>query len=230
MLAYAILSNRISSAKNYFSNMGKRSFYEDEELVTTKPGFNAEINSELKEKESAHGNISFIDGMGVRTTPYLEQHFNALRLYVHDKLSVVGAELATQKSALNNEYNYLKSKVDEVVVDPVLPDIMNVVFPLLVTSVLVSRRSLPVRFAVSTFVAGASVKYYMPRTYEATKSKLLAWEQHNLPEVYNQQTELSATFADYIKEASKLSEQAHQDLLQQVHVARKWVQEVFDDE
>lgn len=208
---------------------GKRHFYEDEELITTKPGFNTEISAQLKEKESAHGDIAYVDGMGVRTTPYLEKHLNAFRLYAHDKLSVAAAELGTQVSALGNEFNYLKSKIDEVVVDPVVPNLVNVVFPILVTSVLVHRRSLPVRFAVSTFVAGAAVKYYMPHTYDAAKTKLVTWERESLPELYESQQQLAASLYAHKEATVEHGQYLKLKLRQQVHEAREWIQKTLDD-
>ena len=78
----------------------KRLFYEDDEVIITKPGFNVEISDDLKEQESSHGNISSIKGMGIRTAPVLEEYVNKTRLILHEKLSYYGAELGTQQSAL----------------------------------------------------------------------------------------------------------------------------------
>lgn len=207
----------------------KRSFYGDEELITTKPGYNAEITSELQEKESAHGNISFIQGMGVRTTPYLEKHFNNLRLYVHDKLSIVNAELGTQKTAVANEWATFKSKVDEIIVEPVIPDCVNVIFPTLIASIVVSRRSLPIRFLATSTVFGVSVKYYMPRTYEKSKSKILGWEKESYPEIWKQQEEFGGQMRDLVGEFEKYKAQLKQDLQKQIHEARLWVAKLLED-
>lgn len=208
----------------------KRSFYEDEELITTKPGYNAEISSELREKESAHGNISFIEGMGVRTTPYLEKHFNNLRLYLHDKLSVASAELGTQTTALSNEWNSFRSKLDEIILEPVIPDCVNVVFPVLVASIVVSRRSLPVRFLATSTVFGLSVKYYMPRTYNATTSKIVQWEKENYPELWQKGQEVGEATLDVLADLNKLRELLKLDLQRQVHEARVWVVKLLEDE
>ncbi|KAF8000723.1 hypothetical protein HF325_004512 [Metschnikowia pulcherrima] len=173
--------------------MARRSFYEDDELVTTKPGMNAEIQPELREKESSHGNISFVDGMGVRTTPYLERHSNALREFIRNNTRVILAELGTQQTALRNEWLNLKAKIDETILDPVFPGIVSLLFPVLATNVFVARRALP---------------YNMPLTYLAAKGKLLAWEKQNLPEFYQQRHELVTAANVWVDDARVLRAQA----------------------
>lgn len=209
---------------------GKRSFYGNDELITTQPGYNAEITKELQEKESSHGNISFVEGMGVRTTPYFEKHFNNLRLFIHSKWAVASAELGTQKTALANEWNNFKSKLDEIILEPIIPDCVNVVFPMLVASIAVSRRSLPVRFVATSAVFGLSVKYYMPRTYQATKSKILLWEKESYPDLWQKQKEVGEAVRGLAADVNKLRELLRLDLQRQVHDARVWVAKILDDE
>lgn len=206
-----------------------RSFYEDEELVITKPGFNTEINKDLKEKESAHGNISFVEGMGVRSTPYLEKYVEKLRLALHENLAVLGAELGTQKTAISNEYSNLKDKIDELIQEPVVPQLVNVVGPILLTSVVVFRRSLPTRFFATTLVGGACVKYYMPKTYGKVQNKLLVLEQENFPELKKQREQILKHIDVYKKDAERFSERTQKDLQRQVHHARKWLERVMKD-
>lgn len=208
----------------------KRSFYEDDELITTKPGYNAEITKDLQEKESSHGNISFVEGMGVRTTPYLEKHFNSVRQYLHEKVSIASAELGTQKTALANEYATFKSKVDEIILEPVIPDCVNVIFPVLVASIVVNRRSLPLRFLATSAVFGLSVKYYMPRTYGAAKSKVVLWEKENLPDLWQQQIEAEKSAKDFAAGVTEYSELLKIDLQRQIHEARLWVAKLLQDE
>ncbi|KAF5210252.1 putative MICOS subunit [Clavispora lusitaniae] len=208
----------------------KRFFYEDEELITTTPGYNTEISSELKEKESVHGNIALVDGMGVRSTPYLEKHFNKLRLLAHEKLSIASAEIGTQKSALANEWAIVKSKVNDVVVEPVVPRLMDVLFPVLVVSVFVSRRSFPVRFLSTAAVGGFTFKHNMPQTYENIKSRFLTWEYENFPEAAKQQNDKFASLDVMASDVTKYTSQAKSDLQAQIHDARKWVVSALSDE
>lgn len=210
--------------------MGRRSFYEDDELVTTKPGINAEIQPELQAKESSHGNISFVDGMGVRTTPYLEKQANAFRHFLHEKTSVLAAEIGTQKTAFVNEWHTLQSKLDETILDPVFPGVVSFVLPILVTNVFVAKRALPLRFLASSLVAGVSLKYNMPLTYVASKGKLCAWEKENFPELHKQQQELASAANLWVKDAKVLRDQAKVDLQKQVHDARLALVKAWDDE
>lgn len=206
-----------------------RSFYEDEELITTKPGFNTEINDVLKEKESSHGNISFVKGMGIRSTPYLETYISSLRKTLHENLSILSAELGTQKTAFFNEYANLQEKIDEVIKEPVVPQLVNIVGPILLTSVIVSRRSLPIRFVATAFVGGSCFKYYMPNTYNQVKGKLLDFEKETFPELAKQRTELLSTLVLYKNDADKYSASAKEDLQHQIHQARQWLENVLKD-
>lgn len=206
-----------------------RSFYEDEELITTTPGFNTEINAELKEKESSHGNISFVEGMGVRSTPYLEKYAEQLRLALHENLSVLSAEFGTQRTALLNEYANLQLKVDEIVKEPVVPQLVNIVGPILLTSVVVSRRSLPMRFVATSFVGGACLKYYMPATYNEMKKRLIVLEKENLPELQKKRLETIRHLQVYKKDAEKFGDRTQKDLERQIHHARKWLERVMRD-
>lgn len=209
---------------------GKRLFYEDEELITTTPGYNTEITPELKQKESVHGNIALVDGMGVRSTPYLEKHLNTFRLMVHDKLSILNAELATQKSALCNEITFLKAKVNSVVAEPVVPRIMDVLLPVLAVSVFVCKRALPVRFLATGTVGLFTVKYNMPQTYANLKKGFLDWEGEVFPDAVKQQNEIAASLCSLTKDVQKYSEQAKADLHALVHETRKWVVDALSDE
>lgn len=207
-----------------------RKFYEDDELVTTKPGINTAISAELEAKESGHGNVSYVDGMGIRTTPYLEKQANIFRLYVHEKATLISAELATQKTALANEWAILKAHVDATILDPVFPGVVNFLFPVLATNVFVARRALPLRFLASTIAAGVSLKYNMPLTYEASKSRLCVWERENFPELHKQKNELVESAEVWLKDAKVLREQTKVDLQKLVHDARLAVVKALDDE
>lgn len=232
-----IQTNSVCETVKYISTLillihimgSKRSFYEDDELIITKPGYNAEMSLELKEQESAHGNISFVEGMGIRTTPYFEGYFNTMRLYVHNNLSVLSAELETQKSALANEWTCLRNKMDDIIVDPVIPDCVNVVFPVLVASVLVGRRSLPVRFLTTSVVFGLSVKYYMPNTYSATNRKLSQWGETNYPELWGNYQEICKTVDDLAVDLKKSGQDLKIELQKQIHEARLWIAKALDE-
>lgn len=209
---------------------GKRLFYEDDEFVTTKPGVNAEIKPELAQKEGAHGNIRFIDGMGVRSTPFLERHANTARQFLHHHLSIIGAELATQKTALSNEWANLTKKVDEVVVDPVFPNVVSFVFPILAVNVFFARLALPTRFLIGVFTTGVSLEVNMPRTYKQISHIVLDFEKEHFPKAFEQQKETAQSFQQVLKQAETFGQQAKLDLQQLIHNARKYVIEALKDD
>lgn len=210
--------------------MARRSFYKDEEDVVTKPGVNAEIRLDLKEAESAHGNITFVEGMGVRTTPYLEKYANNLRHFVHGNLHVLEAELATQKTALCNEWQILKHKVDRLVVDPVFPNVVDFVLPILVTNLAVSRRAFPLRFLASSVATGVSLKFAMPKTYAVVKGDLLSIEKDSFPEFRHQRIIILDSLKGYMAEALQMGQQSKLDLQRQIHDARQYVVKFLSDE
>ena len=206
-----------------------RAFYEDDKLVSTTPGLNVEMSPVLKEQKSAHGNISFLNGMGVRSAPYLEKYAEKLRLVLHERLSVASAEIDTQKSALVNEFANLKQIVTDIVQEPVVPQLINVVGPVLLTSVVVAHRSLPVRFVATTFVGGACVKYYMPRTYAEAKTQLLLTEKMHFQQSQRVRADVLAQLDAFQSDARAFGNRAENDLQRQIHQARKWLERVFED-
>lgn len=205
-----------------------RHFYENDDRVITTPGYNQEIPADLKEQESSHGNISFVDGMGVRSTPYLEKQANAVRTYFLGFLSIIGAELGTQKTAVINEWNTLKAEVDSVVVDPVFPQVANVIAPILVSAVAVSRSNLAVRFAVTSAVGAFATRHYMPRTFNNVVSTIAETEEKNFPELYRLQNELLQSTKSLSVELGKYVDVAEIDLQRQIHEARAYIAKILD--
>lgn len=208
-----------------------RSFYEnDGELVVSKPGApTTEISNELKKQESVHGDISFVDGMVVRTTPYLEKYMNKLRLLAHDKLALVETELSTAKSATTNELNLVAREVEDVIKEPVLPNLIYILTLTLTGSIIVRNRSLPVRFAVPTAFAAASTAQFMPKTYDTLVGKYDAWEKKTLPEVNEQRAELWRAYYAHKRLAKEYVADAQVDLQRQVHNARVYAEKLLDE-
>ncbi|KAK6455562.1 apolipo protein O-domain-containing protein [Scheffersomyces xylosifermentans] len=211
--------------------MTRRSFYEEDELVINKPGYNAEISEELKAKESAHGNISFVEGMGVRTTPFLEQYSNKLRLFLHDKLSIYGAELGTQKSAFVNEVNTISNEVVSVIHEPVLPNLIYILTASLTGSILVSRRTLPLRFVTPVLFDGVALNYYMPKTFDTLSQRYDTFEKETFPEFHQKKQELvSENYQNVKKEVNTGISEAKIALEKVVHDARVYLKDVFEEE
>ncbi|XBA48871.1 hypothetical protein SBP28_003396 [Candidozyma auris] len=205
-----------------------RSFYGDDEFVETKPGYKSEISKSLKEKESLHGNISFVEGMGVRTTPYLEKLVNRSKTYLEDKFSIYGAEVGTQISAARNEVKAFATKANDLIKEPDM--LMEVTFPTLVSAIMVNNRAAPLRILFPITVSAAAFRIAMPKTYEASRDKVLEWEKETYPDTYKQQQDLVQSGRELWEQFRQVREQSKLDLQQHVHNARVYLTEVLKDE
>ncbi|RLV93435.1 hypothetical protein JA1_002460 [Spathaspora sp. JA1] len=205
--------------------MGKRSFYEDDELIINKPGVNVEISPELKVKQLPNGgeDVKFIEGMTIRSAPIFEQYTNKIRHYLHHNLSIVEAELGNLKSAFHNEVVCAKSELHSVVKDPVLPGLIYILTGALTGSILVRNRALPIRFVVPTAIGVGAVSYYMPKTYQAIGIKYDNLEQKNFPEVFKQRQELIEQYQKFAKDLNESSIEAKSSLQSGIHDIRKFI-------
>ncbi|ODV77928.1 uncharacterized protein CANTADRAFT_23045 [Suhomyces tanzawaensis NRRL Y-17324] len=203
-----------------------RSFYEDDELVINKPGYNVEISLELKEQESLHGPISFIQGMGIRSTPYLESWVNKARLFVHSKAAIYEAELGTQKSAFLNEVDTLKSEVKATIKEPVLPGLIYILTATLTGSILVGRKSLPLRFVSPVVFASVSTSYFMPNTWESLTNKYLHFEHQKAPELTEKRHQVVSAYQSTKQDVDRGVQSAKAELQRGVRLARLWLDEI----
>lgn len=207
----------------------KRSFYEDDVLVLTKPGYNAEISASLKQKESSHGNVSFVDGMGIRSTPYLESHLNRLRVALYDKLSLYAAEIGTQITAVSSETKSIANSVHDTIKEPLLPSTIYILTATLASSIFASKKSWPIRFAAPLTVGVASTAYFMPRTYGTLKSKYNATEKEYFPRLHQQkQDQIVSTYNFFKDELILLSSQTQKAVFRGVHDTRMTLQLLLD--
>ncbi|CUM68038.1 uncharacterized protein PRCAT00005753001 [Priceomyces carsonii] len=186
----------------------KRAFYEDDELIINKPGVNVEISPELKKQESSHGNITFVKGMGIRSTPFLEKYFNKLRNFVYDKTVIYRAEIETQASALKNEVNCVEDKFNQNIVEPVLPNLTYILTAALTGSILVNRRNFALRFITPIVFGVSAFRYYMPSSFRNVSDSYTRYEEANLPKLFEQRTKLVAG----IKENRLIAKDRTQDI------------------
>lgn len=207
-----------------------RSFYEDEKLIVTKPGVNKPISSQLEAKESTHGYTSFVEGMMVRSTPLLEKYSGQWRLFFNNRFAVIEAELGTHKTVILNKFANLKQTMDDVVKESVVPQLMNVAGPILFTSIVVSQRALPVRFATTTLVGGSCIKYYMPNTYVALKDRLAQVERDKFPEQKKKRLDFAKEIDYYRKDIIKFAHNYQEDLQRKIHSARQTLVKVCNEE
>lgn len=206
--------------------MGKRSFYEDDELIIAKPGTNQAISTELKEQESVH-HASFVEGMAIRTTPILEKYTNSIRHYLHDKVSLADAELETQKSAFNNEWTSIKLEYHSIVQDPVLPGLIYILTIALSGSILVRRKSLPLRFAAPTVFGGVALSYYMPNTYCSIVKKYNQLEKENVPEFHSQRQTLLENYEQFKKELDAGLVNTNKSIESGIHDLREALKDIW---
>lgn len=204
-----------------------RSFYGDDEFVDTKPGYKGEISDALKEKESLHGNISFVEGMGIRSTPYLESLVNLTKTFIQDKFSIANAELGTQLSAFRNEITYY---MDQIATYTREEAFLGVTIPTLVSAIVVNKKSAPVRIFFPLAVSAVSFRLAMPKAYGAVKDKVSHWEQEKYPDAYKQQQDLSRSARELAEQFRVVREQAKLDLQKNVHDARVYVTDLLKDD
>lgn len=199
-----------------------RSFYSDDETVNAVPGISQLKMSKEAEKKESLNEVDYIDNMPIRSTPYLESLVHQSRKFLYVNLSVYGAEWETQKSAFWNEYASLKNLYKDVVVEPVLPNLLNILTATLGSSILVNRRSLPVRFVVPLLTGGTSYYYFMPKSFENSRQLAMEFEKQ-YPQVWDAQQQSIGQLCDLKKSAQSTLAEANQELVRQVGVARKYL-------
>lgn len=209
--------------------MAKRDFYVDDEVVINKPGVNTAITPELKEKEGLHGNVSFIEGMSIRTAPILEKYTGQARAWLHEKWLIYGSELSTQKSAFANEYNSIRNDISALIKEPVLPNLIYILTSTLTGSILVNRRSLPLRFLSPVVFGSVATSYFMPKTFASATGKLDRLEKDTVPEVHAAHQDLLKNYAQFKKDADAGVEELQVKLTSGVHDARIGILEYFDE-
>ncbi|RCK63582.1 MICOS subunit MIC26 [Candida viswanathii] len=208
--------------------MTKRSFYEDDDYIVNKPGTTTPITPSLAQKESVHGDVTFVDGMVIRTTPLLEKYANAVRHFVHDKVSLWGAELATQQSAARNEWRIVRREVTDVIREPVLPGLIYVLTASLTGSILVRRSNVLVRFVTPLAFGIGAVWWVMPRTFEAVGRRYGELEREYAPDVYVKRVELGKDVEEFKKSVEQGVEDVKTSVLRGVHDLRKTIKEQWE--
>ncbi|KAH3674666.1 hypothetical protein WICPIJ_009508 [Wickerhamomyces pijperi] len=211
------------------SKKQSRSFYQQDEEVapistpieqqsttttstTTKPTTN-EVTGVVSE---------YIEGYKIQTSSFLEAHSQVLRSALAEKVNYVEAEYNNLKSAATNEWNTLTSNIVSVYDprDQFLPSFIYALTTTLTGSILVSKRSLPVRFITPLVFAIGSFKYFLPLTYNNTKSSIKSWEAESTPELLEFQKSVKGFASDLEDGVVKTGDSLNQGLIDLVHQAR----------
>lgn len=202
-----------------------RKFYEDDEIVITKPGYNSAISDELKEKESTH-EVKFVEGMAIRTTPILEKYLNSARVFLHENLIVIESELATQVSAARNEINSINDSIQSLLKEPVLPNLIYILTFTLSASILSAKRSLPLRFIAPTAFGIGATSYFMPKTFKYATDQIADYEKDKFPEVYQTQSNILKELKVQTENANKSINSLNTELANKIHDARIYLSDI----
>lgn len=121
----------------------------------------------------------------------------------------------------------IKLEYHSVVKDPVLPGLVYILTMALSGSILVRRRSLPVRFVVPSVIGMGAVNYYMPNTFDALVKKYDALEGDNFPELQKERYALVEKCKELKKQADEELVQANKSLEGGVHDLREAIKNIW---
>lgn len=206
-----------------------RSFYQQEDEVALPPVQLESVQEQSSEQtpvtatNEATGMVSqYVEGYKVQSSSFLEAHTKVVRSSIAEKVNYVEAEYNNLKSAAFNEWNTLTSNITSVY-DPrdhFLPSFIYALTTTLTGSILVSKKSLPVRFFTPLAFAVGSFKYFLPLTYENTKQSVKSWEAESTPELLEFQKYVKSFTGEVEDDVVKIGEAMNQGLIDFVHQIR----------
>lgn len=230
--AVALGSVFLSNSSSTIKSEGKRKFYQDLEDELVVPGTNSTISKQLLQKEtpneSKNSEVSFVDGMTIRSSEVIEQNLNNLRKWTIDHLDYYFYEYQTAKSSFKNELLAISSKYHAIVVEPVLPNLIYILTGALSGSVLVNRRALPVRFFTPLVFGTTLYAYLMPQSFNNTREHLWRHEKENFPQVAQQHIQFLISLEENKQLANKKLEESNTCLISKVHSARKYIMDILN--
>lgn len=206
---------------------GKRNFYEKDDEIISQPGLNVEISEKLREQESPKGHISFVDGMGIRTLPYLEKYSTKLRHFIYEKSTYYGSELSNLNSAFNNEFQTFKGEVKSLVKEPILPGGIYILTAALTGSIFARNRGIALRFFTPVVFGGCAFKYFLPNSFDSSKAKLIHLEQTKYPEVYQKHKYYKGVILKLTNQLFETLDDFKAEIMRAVHSTRTYIINVF---
>ncbi|ODV85065.1 hypothetical protein CANARDRAFT_23615 [[Candida] arabinofermentans NRRL YB-2248] len=208
---------------------GKRSFYSDDEGQTT-PGLNQPIPKELEAAESpSFKTTQFVEGKLIQTNSYVTKYSKQARQYLVNKLDIFDSELANLKSASKNEWECLKSKYNELVVEPVLPNSLFALTAALSGSILVNRRGLFTRFVTPLGFGIAGFAYFMPLSFKNVSGYCNDVTEKYAPQVVQVKEETKSVVDTAVQKINTLEKCAETGLVETVKTVRETLIDVFDE-
>ncbi|GME84539.1 unnamed protein product [Ambrosiozyma monospora] len=205
--------------------MGKRSFYTDDDEISSTPGLTSAISPELETKQVVQidDNTKFVKGKLIKTFPQLEQFSNQWRKWLISKTDVATAEYDNLKSAVNNEISTVTNKTSELITEPVLPSTIYILTAALTGSILSNRRNIAVRFLAPTVFGIASFKYFMPHSFSNVGNWLYQLEGEYVPEVQKFQDDTTKSTNDLIAAAEQFQKETNDSLVSSVKETRQYI-------
>lgn len=207
-----------------------RHFYEQDDdlnlspIIETKPASLEPTKSKTKKELESDTTVksTFIDGYKINTSNFLEKHLNTLRANLINQLNIADAELGNITSAFRNEVNTLYSNIYSVYdpKDQFLPSFIYALTTTLTGSILVNKRSLPIRFFSPLLFATVGFKVFLPRTFDNTVDAIKNWEAHSYPELLEVQRSFKKSLVDLEQQACQTTKDLNNSLIATVRDIR----------
>lgn len=200
----SVVSVMVSSNMSSIANESKRrGFYQDDENVarSNQPVSPGDVNS-LGPKE-------IIEGVTVRSPPVLEQSIKDLRLKAYEFYT----SLLNKSDELAKSYYTTERKVTSTISslherrEDLLPNSIYILVSALTGSIVSRRSNILVRGITPVIFGLGAFRYFLPLTFERTKSFVWSLEKKNLPEVAQFQQEYYGKAESLANDIEKTYEQ-----------------------
>lgn len=164
----------------------------------------------------------YVDGFKINTSNFLEKHLHGVRSSIINNLNYADAEYRNLKSAACNEWTNLTSGLTSLYdpKDEFLPSFIYALTFMLSGSILVNRRSLPVRFITPIVFGIAGFKMFLPGTFCNTSRAIKNWEAKEHPDLLQGQRALKQSWIDAERAIEQTGAELNQGLINTVHDIR----------
>jgi len=181
-----------------------------------------EFLSQSSSKNETEVKSALLDGYKINTSSFLEKHLNSIRSCTINKLNIADSELKNLTAVFRNEINNLYSNLYSVYDpnDQFLPSFIYALTTTLTGSILVNKKSLPIRFFSPLVFAVLGFKVFLPGTFDKTINATKNWEAHSYPELLNYQRSFKKILIETEQQAIKISQDFNGSLVSTIHEIR----------
>lgn len=212
--------------------MSKRNFYQDLETEEPLAGTNSTITSSQLSKQSINHDDTWsaglVNGMTIRSSDFLESQLKSFRSFTISNLDYYFYEYQTLKSSLCNELHSVSNKYNQLVAEPVLPNSIYILVSTFSGSILVNRRSLPVRFITPVIFGTVAFSQFMPRSFKNARQFLWENEKSYCPEFAKFHINTLIGFQNAKVKYHETLNSGNQKLVDTVHEIRLWCKQLID--